>query len=321
MTDASMPGVLVNNSGNNNGFNASMEADAERKRRQMVKTYHRYNLKDEENDEVDLDSEKNDLYNKGPLTHTQKIVTNDPTKYLFGISKTNWHPFYNYQNSIDDIRNRYLLITNKDDPYGENDPVTKGDQRTDDSIELFGNKDMTYHQAHDLTLLRRIIKQGPIMTAKCGVLPIIISSIIINIIILLVYLLTTFIPGTAIGWIFGIVNFLFIASLVSKWYTINYSSKIEGITNWNNLKSEIENASNNQPDLNTIETKLKELNKPSAPTGNPPGGNNQATTQQAPPPPPNFTQQIFSGVGSGIGAGISSVIQSFFKPAQENKSN
>jgi hypothetical protein len=287
----------------------------------MIGTYHCYDLGDEENDEEDLDSEKNDLYNSGKDGLVPDIVTDDLFRY-FGLSETNWHPYYNYKNSIKDIRQSYLLATNKDQPYEKNG------QRDEKSIELFGNPDMPNKQAHDLTILRRVIKQGPIMEAKSQILPIIIFVVIINIILLTAY----FVPDDKnkfpeIGiWLFmGIVNFGLVIKLGYTWYAINHSLKREGLFNWKYLQRKVAEATNNKSDLESIDKELEKLlitnnpfpQIPGGPPNGYPGYPGYQVAQQPPQAPPTFGQEILSGVGKGIG----SIISEFFKSLVSKPSN
>jgi hypothetical protein len=285
----------------------------------MIGTYHCYDLGDEENDEEDLDSEKNDLYNSGKDGLVPDIVTDDLFRY-FGLSETNWHPYYNYKNSITDIRQSYLLATNKDQPYETNS------QRDEKSIKLFGNPDMPNKQAHDLTILRRVIKQGPIMEAKSEILPIIIFVAIINIILLIVYFVANDknkFPEIGIWLFMGIANFMLVIKLGYTWYAINHSLKREGINNWTHLKKKVAEAANNQPDLNSIDNALKQIIDqppnpfPQMPGGPPNGYPGYQVAQQPPQAPPTFGQEILSGVGKGIG----SIISEFFKSLVSKPSN
>lgn len=303
------PGVIVNGSTDNSGINALLNVQAESQRKQMINTYHCYDLENE-NNEKDLNGDENDKYNiiTGRIPN---IITNDVLKY-FGLSATNWHPYYNYQNSVKDIRKSYLQITNKDIPYGKK-------ERKENDIELFGHPDMCDQQASDLTRLRRVIKQGPIMETKSQILPLIIFVTIFNIILLILYFVTDEdkIPKYVIWIGIGIVNFILVTKLGWTWYAINHQLKNEGIINWVKLKETVADASNNQPDLNTIEKKLDDMDimtnpNPMVPMSSYPPGYLQP--QQPPQQPKTFMQEITSGMGRAIGdmivSGFKSLVQS-----------
>jgi len=301
------PGVMVPGTADMSGV---LAAQTQNMQNNMTKPYECYKI-DKDNDEEDLNIDKNNDY-KGYIV--PKIVTDD-WGFYFGISKSNYHPYYNYKTSAPDIREAYINATNsKDTQYN----TTKNENNDG---KIWGE------QADDLAILRRVVKQGPIMTAKSHIIPTIIFFIVINVIILIVYLVKNDISGMAIGSIFGIVNFIFIVSLGITWYQINHGLKAQGLGNWRNLQNDVRTAASKNNSTGTLLESIKTMpvtlyDEPPAnlsygypPNGYPPNG--YPSAPQA--PPPTLGQEILSGVGKGIGSIASEFFKSLFTKSSNTK--
>lgn len=205
-----------NNEGLNNVFNA--QADAMKTMNRSIKTPYqeRDDSNEGDNDDSDCDEEKNikdSLKNSELLTRIN--IEPNPFKYIFGASEENWHKYYDFTFNQDKIYKDYVVLNNAND------------------------KNNTKPQAvNDMEILRRVVKQGPILMAKTWL-----TRCILVFIIILIIMTILFVNDIAQSYvnkitfiIVGVLSFIIPLACLYDW---KYNSKGRGINRWTTIKSDV----------------------------------------------------------------------------------
>ena len=169
----------------------------------------RSNINEGDNDDSDCDethNEKKDLTNHESSGILLNINTQtNPFKYLVGASAENWHKYYDFDMQKNNIYKDFVYLNNK------NYPSTK-------------------EQEVDMEILRRVVKQSPILMAKTWIT----RSIVLSIIVLIIMIC---IPATKLGFIiFGAISITLILACLYDW---QFNSKGRGVNRWSSIKTEI----------------------------------------------------------------------------------
>lgn len=205
------------NEGLNNVFNA--QADGMKIMNLSLKTPYvgRLDTHVGDDDDSDCDEEKN---NKSELKQNCKLskinTESNPFRYLFGASAENWHKYYDFIFSQDQIYKDFVLVNN-----------------ANISEKIYPQP----RQAADMEILRRVVKQGPIIAAKTWLT----RSIFLFIIILIIMLILSVIGAAQIsGIVFAVVGGLAVVVPLFLLYDWKYNSKGRGINRWTTVKNDIE---------------------------------------------------------------------------------
>ena len=275
--------------GENSGSTALFNMQAKlAEQAQTIGTYHAYARMPPVDDDYDINLDENIKYKHG--TTVRGIITDDPTKYL-GLNATNYHPYYDVNKSSVDIKKAYLLASNKDIPYGDRNGVP-ADQPTKE-------------QQMDIDILRRVVKQAPMLIAKAQFVQSIIGLVIVTIIFIVCYIIYDF-----SAWYYTPIAILWLLSFGSSFYRIYYSSKQQGLQDWSELILTIENITKIKPNLVDINKDLFGPNGQPAPA---PNGqmyngqmyngqmyNGQPVYNQPPPAQPSVWSEVLGTAVKGV---------------------
>jgi hypothetical protein len=205
----------------------------------------------EENDADDFDMAKNDI--KGLMVPS--INCKNPFRYISATDNT-WHPYHDTNASKTPIWESLLVATNKNS--GSN--------------------------AKDLEILRRVIKQTPIIKAYNQLFW---STLFLTIgLIILIYFNAT--STLHYGWnlAFGVLSMLMLGSAA---YNIIWGGRADGYNKWIDFKNDIMKQSNNNMPVTEI---VKMLN------GEKPGGN--SLVQPVATQPVSTGQAMAAGAAAGL---------------------
>ena len=211
-------------------------------------------LKQKEDDASDFDMTKNDI----EASLIAPINTTNPFRYINTTAGT-WHPYHDANVSKQEIWESLLLATNKAAGTGSN--------------------------PKDLEILRRVIKQAPIMLAYNHLF----WSTLITIIGIIVIIYFT-VQGTmrwGYGAAFGVFSFIILGTAA---YNIIWGGKADGKIKWMDVKNDIVRVSNENGSIRAV---MNILN------GKKPDG-----SSINPPAPQAAQQSMGSAAVAGVAAGV-----------------
>ena len=195
--------------GLDNVFNAQADAMKIMNLSLLTPYVPKLNINQGDDDDSDCDethNEKIDLTeHKGNGILLNINTQSNPFKYLFGASEENWHKYYDFDKHKNSIYKDFVYLNN------ENYPNTKA-------------------REVDMEILRRVVKQSPILMAKTWIT----RSIMLSIIVLIIMIC---IPASETGFIiFGVISCTLILACLYDW---QFNSKGRGVNRWNSIKTEI----------------------------------------------------------------------------------
>ena len=229
-----------NNEGLNNVFNAQADAMKTMNRSLKVPYVARLDINEGDNDDSDCDEEKNDkdFLKLNDSDIIPKINTqSNPFKYLFGVSADNWHKYYDFNENKNNIYKDFVLLNNASYP---------------DNME----------RKVDMELLRRVVKQGPIIAAKTWLTR---STIVFTIILIIMLILSVSNAAQISGIAFIAVGGISAVFILGCLYDCQFNSKGRGINRWSNIKREIKELASINITVEDLFIKIDNAHKPKEP--------------------------------------------------------
>ena len=203
-----------------------------------------------DNDDSDCDEDHNTKLELKKYANVPPINTEpNPFRYIFGASEENWHRFYNFNIKADEIYKAYVICNNAS------------------GWESKSEEDKT-KQKNDLENLRRVVKQGSIISSKTWLTRFVFASIIILIVMIILFiceLCQSYITVTTFAFY---VPITFVLSLFLL-YDLKYNAKGRGINNWSSIKSDISSWKIENNTIGALHAKIDEKFKFLHPFNNP----------------------------------------------------